>query len=75
MERAATEKKIAILERALHHHPGSERLLLALLEAVSWIGSGFHIDIPLEDIYEDMSCIMRGQFLQGTCLTMPLPIH
>ncbi|KAL6770078.1 hypothetical protein ACKKBG_A33510 [Auxenochlorella protothecoides x Auxenochlorella symbiontica] len=37
VERAATEKKIAILERALHHHPGSERLLLALLEAAKVI--------------------------------------
>ncbi|GAB4821148.1 hypothetical protein N2152v2_008194 [Parachlorella kessleri] len=32
-ERAVAEKKVAILERALVHHPGSDRLLLALLEA------------------------------------------
>lgn len=30
---AAAEKKIAILERALAHHPGSDELLLALLGA------------------------------------------
>ena len=29
------EKKISILERALEFHPGSDRLLLALLDAVS----------------------------------------
>ncbi len=33
-ERAAAEKKIVILEKALTHHPGSEELLLALLETV-----------------------------------------
>ena len=33
-ERAAAEKKVAILEKALGHHPGSDALLLALLEAV-----------------------------------------
>ena len=30
---AAAEKKIAILEQALAHHPGSDELLLALLGA------------------------------------------
>ncbi len=29
------EKKISILERALEFHPGSDRLLMALLDAVS----------------------------------------
>lgn len=32
-ERATAEKKIAILERALQHHPDSDELLLALLAA------------------------------------------
>lgn len=36
-ERAVAEKQISILERALSHHPGSEALLLALLEAVECI--------------------------------------
>ncbi|KAK9820400.1 hypothetical protein WJX72_009973 [[Myrmecia] bisecta] len=39
LEAAAAEKKIAILERALGHHPGSEQLLLALLEAAATISS------------------------------------
>lgn len=30
------EKKISILERALEFHPGSDRLLMALLDAVSF---------------------------------------
>lgn len=34
-ERGAAEKKIAILEKALSLHPGSDELLLALLKAVS----------------------------------------
>lgn len=29
------EKKVSILERALEFHPGSDRLLMALLDAVS----------------------------------------
>jgi hypothetical protein len=33
--RGAAEKKIAILEKALSLHPGSDELLLALLRAVS----------------------------------------
>lgn len=33
-ERGAAEKKIAILEKALSLHPGSDELLLALLKAV-----------------------------------------
>jgi len=33
------EKKISILERALEFHPGSDRLLLALLDAVSSLPS------------------------------------
>lgn len=36
-ERAAAEKKIAILERALGLHPGSDELLLALLQAVGGV--------------------------------------
>lgn len=40
-ERAAAEKKVAILEKALGHHPGSDALLLALLEAVSWSWAGW----------------------------------
>ena len=35
MEAGTAEKKIAILERGLEHHPGSEELLLALLNVVS----------------------------------------
>ena len=34
-ERGAAEKKIAVLEKALSLHPGSDELLLALLQAVS----------------------------------------
>ena len=34
MEAGTAEKKIAILERGLEHHPGSEELLLALLNVV-----------------------------------------
>ena len=35
--RAAREKQIAILERGLEHHPGSDQLLLALLDAAAEI--------------------------------------
>ena len=34
MEAGTAEKKVAILERGLEHHPGSEELLLALLNVV-----------------------------------------
>jgi hypothetical protein len=34
-ERATAEKKLAVLERALRHHPASEELLLALLETAA----------------------------------------
>ena len=34
MEAGTAEKQIAILERGLEHHPGSEELLLALLNVV-----------------------------------------
>lgn len=37
-ERGAAEKKIAILEKALSLHPGSDELLLALLHAVGGAG-------------------------------------
>ena len=39
-ERGAAEKKIAILEKALSLHPGSDELLLALLHAVGHRGWG-----------------------------------
>lgn len=39
VERGAAEKKIAILEKALSQNPGSDELLLALLQAVS-VGRG-----------------------------------
>jgi len=44
MEAGTAEKKIAILERGLDHHPGSEEVLLALLNVVrvlSGQGLGF----------------------------------
>ena len=39
MQAGIAEKKISILERALEFHPGSDRLLLALLDAVSSLPS------------------------------------
>ncbi len=39
MQAGIAEKKISILERALEFHPGSDRLLLALLDAVSSLSS------------------------------------
>jgi hypothetical protein len=39
-EAALAEKKIAILERALQHHPGSETLLLELLRLVRPAAAG-----------------------------------
>lgn len=41
--RAAAEKKISILERALSLHPGSDELLLALLRAVGAAAGGWGI--------------------------------
>ncbi len=38
------EKKIAILEQALRHHPGSDELLLALLGAVEVVLSGDDVE-------------------------------
>jgi hypothetical protein len=38
------EKKIAILEQALRHHPGSDELLLALLAAVEVVVSGDDVE-------------------------------
>lgn len=37
-ERGASEKKVAILEKALSLHPGSDELLLALLRTVRGCG-------------------------------------
>ena len=38
------EKKIAILEQALRHHPGSDELLLALLGTVEVVLSGDDVE-------------------------------
>lgn len=46
------EKKISILERALEHHPGSDPLLLALLEVVSYCS----VTIQLNSRAHSKSC-------------------
>ena len=46
MQAGIAEKKISILERALEFHPGSDRLLLALLDAVSALSSSCTWTIP-----------------------------
>ena len=38
-ERGVAEKKAAILEAALKHHPGSDRLLLALLDCAEAVAA------------------------------------
>ncbi len=40
------EKKIAILEQALSHHPGSDELLLALLGATEAAAPAEEVPMP-----------------------------
>ena len=52
MEAGTAEKKIAILERGLEHHPGSEQLLLAMLNVVRLLSGRVKVfaQLPLFDM-------------------------
>lgn len=47
MAAGVAEKKIAILEAALRHHPGSDALLLALLQTAQVLLEPDDLEVPL----------------------------
>lgn len=62
MQAGIAEKKISILERALEFHPGSDRLLLALLDAVSALSSSCTLTIPF-CLLPTAFCLLPSAFL------------
>lgn len=66
------EKKVAILQKALEHHPGSERILLALLQAYSTTADVDQLNDKWEKVLarHPASWLLRTEYLCHRCGTM-----